>query len=608
MDNLDNSSLIGIEELIESEGLSENDLFIVEDSQNTKKIKFKTLVRSLITDEESPASHRVYSSKKVDDLVSQLGDQIDESLRSISSDVSDVAAKAVTKEQLDSSVKKLDDEKANADTVKNIEASLSNYREKTETLTSKDLSTATDADKIHLANLGTDVIDAMTGKTQVSAGSVPTGGWVAENIANKSLSVAKFTKNYRFIGSYTTGSLDRLVEDGLYVVGSNLEKLPLYEGYEDKSRLLEVTRYGENGKYIIQRVYFIDQIENKNLPYYERKGLFEQLSILPFSAHFEISENNKVESDLLGNTYSNRGKITTGNLFDIEKDGNWYCTNTVANLPSNNDYIVKIDTYQTSRQYEATLVSTTKYEVYVCVEHQLSDGTTYRTEWFSKANLSKSKFDGKSVHIFGDGISYGMGASVINKTSYPALLSTKYGYRIYNHSLLDATAGNYSDAAFEDYSLLTQIKSASGLSNADYAIIFVGSEDFRTGVAPIGTDDSLTDTSFKGALNLAIKALLETNSNIKILLLTPIYRASTFPSDGIDSDINIVNDKQLSDFASAIIDIGKKHHIPVENLLDTCMINPYTKSKYLTANGVFLNDTGHQLIAEKVHDAMCKYY
>ena len=605
MSNVEN--VIGIDELLETTSANDSDILIIEDPQNTKKINLRNFKSSLISDDETPAKHRIYSSQKVQGMIDEISEITETGIGDVQGDIQDLYKNKATKKELKAAVEELDNSKVDTEDLDKVKASLENYRDKATQITSSDLATGTDEDRIHIKNLGTDVINAMTGKTEVSVPTVPTGGWVSEHLANGCIIASKLSKEYRFKGTFSEGSLDRLVEDGLYVVGNAVEKLPLYEGYEDESRLLEVIRYGENGKYIIQRVYF-HEYGSVNLPYYERKGLFDRLPILEFTAHFEVTELNKVGSALLGDTFNNRGVLTTENLFEVKTDGNWYCKSTVKNLPTADNYLVNIRSFDTSREYEAKSISIGGCTTYVCYEYKLSNNATERTEWFNTSTIAKSKFDGKSVHIFGDGISYGMGASKINKTSYPAILSSKYGYRIYNHALLDATAGNYGDEAYTDVSILTQIKSASGLSNADYAIIFVGGEDFRTGAAPMGTDNSDTDTTFKGSLNLAIKNLLEANNNIKILLLSPIFRGSTFPGDGIDSDSNTINDKHLSDFADAVISIGKKNHVPAYNLLDSCMINKYTKDKYLASNGVFLNDDGHALIAEKIHDIMSLYY
>ena len=159
-------------------------------------------------------------------------------------------------------------------------------------------------------------------------------------------------------------------------------------------------------------------------------------------------------------------------------------------------------------------------------------------------------------------------------------------------------------------SLLTQIDTATGLSAEDeiYVLIFLGAEDYRSGMANIGADDNKNDTTFKGALNQAIEKIMTISPQCKIMFVAPIYRSSTEPGDDLDCDTNLVNDKYLRDFASAMVDIAKLNHIPCLNLFEECMINKYNSGIYLNADGVYPSDKGHAMIAEKIQDGLCRFY
>lgn len=54
--------------------------------------------------------------------------------------------------------------------------------------------------------------------------------------------------------------------------------------------------------------------------------------------------------------------------------------------------------------------------------------------------------------------------------------------------------------------------------------------------------------------------------------------------------------------------IAEKNHIPFIDAYNECMINKYTYKEYLTSEGVYLNDTGHSMIAEKIQDGFSRYY
>lgn len=601
---------IFITDLLEKERIDDTDILLVEDLENTKKVLFRNFRISLISDKEAPANYRIYSSQKVQQLIDDIRDSVSDGIGGMEEDIQNLIKDKVSHKELDAAIAEIDAKKLDKVDLNPVIQELENTRKKSVPITGQDLAYGNEDEKIHLKHLGADILDAMTGKTPITPPSVPTGGWRGDDLADGSISARKLTKDYTYRGSYPEGNLNRLVESGVYEVAATVEGVPHYGEDMDETRLLEVIRYGTDGKYIIQRVYY-KEYSSEVRPYFERKGLFQKLSILDFVAHFEISEVNKVESDLLGDRYNNRGKLSEGDLFlDTKADGNYLCESTVKNLPTTDKYLVNIRTFDNRKEYEAKRADINGCITYSCYEYYDSNHALIRTDWFNSTNVSKSKFDGKAIHIFGDGISYGLGSTDILHTAYPSILNKKYGYRVFNHALSDATAGNYGDDIFKQSSLLTQIDTATGLTVEDeiYVLIFIGAEDYRSGMAPIGNDDNENDTTFKGSLNLAIKKLLTKAPSAKVMLVSPIFRSSTEPGDDLDCDTNLVNDKYLRDFANAMSDIGKVNHIPCLDLFDECMINKYNSKIYLNKDGVYPSDKGHAMIAEKIHDGMCKFY
>lgn len=601
---------IFITDLLEKERIDDTDILLVEDLENTKRVLFRNFRISLISDKEAPANYRIYSSQKVQQLIDDIKDSVSDGIGGMEEDIQNLIKDKVSHKELDAAIAEIDAKKLDKVDLDPVIQELENTRKKSVPITGQDLAYGNEDEKIHLKHLGADILDAMTGKTPITPPSVPTGGWRGDDLADGSISARKLTKDYTYRGSYPEGNLNRLVESGVYEVAATVEGVPHYGEDMDETRLLEVIRYGTDGKYIIQRVYY-KEYSSEVRPYFERKGLFQKLSILDFVAHFEISEVNKVESDLLGDRYNNRGKLSEGDLFlDTKADGNYLCESTVKNLPTTDKYLVNVRTFDNRKEYEAKRADINGCITYSCYEYYDSNHALIRTDWFNSTNVSKSKFDGKAIHIFGDGISYGLGSTDILHTAYPSILNKKYGYRVFNHALSDATAGNYGDDIFKQSSLLTQIDTATGLTVEDeiYVLIFIGAEDYRSGMAPIGNNDNENDTTFKGSLNLAIKKLLTKAPSAKVMLVSPIFRSSTEPGDDLDCDTNLVNDKYLRDFANAMSDIGKVNHIPCLDLFDECMINKYNSKIYLNKDGVYPSDKGHAMIAEKIHDGMCKFY
>lgn len=600
---------IFIPDLLEKTRLDDTDLLVAEDTENTKKINFRNLRLSMISDNEQPADYRLYSSLKMQSLVDDVARRVELGVGGVEEDIINLQKNSVTHAELKTAIDEVNSHVANLDQFDLIAQELENTRKKSEPISGADLAYGSEVDKIHLQHLGEDILDAMTGKTKITPPSVPEGGWRSEDLANSSIAALKLCSDFTYRGTYREGNLNRLVETGVYEVAATVEGVPHYGNDMDETRLLEVIRYGIDGKWIIQRVYYKEE-SGETRPYFERKGLFAKLSMLQFRPHYEITSTNRVEPDLLGDHYNNRGTLTSGDLFSITADGNYLCEATVKNLPSEDRYFVNVRSFGNRREYEAKKADVSGCVTWSCYEYRDSNYALQRTAWSNSINIEKSKFDGAILHIFGDGTSYGLGVSDIRTNPYTAILSNKYGYRINNHAFADATAGNYDDNVRTQSSLLTQIDTATGLATSDevYILIMIGAEDYRSSIAMIGNEDHMNDTTFMGSLNLAIEKLYKKAPNCRIIFVTPFYQSSTNPGDGLDSDTNLVNSKYLRDYADAMVTIARRNHIPCLNLYDECAINKYNASKYLNNMGVYPSDKGHALIAEKIHSGMCRFY
>ena len=602
---------IFLDDLLESENIEDSNILIMEDTTNTKKITFQNLRKSLISDDKNPSGNVIYSAKKVIELIDPIEKAFTNDLGLVKKSIDSITEVMVDKDDLKLAIDQIDDAKLDKTGLEPVLSELENTRKNTDKIASKDLSTGSDADKIHLGNLGSDVLDAMTGKTQVSIPSVPTGGWVEEDIANSAITAKKLAKDYQYRGQTTDTDLDRLVESGLYVIASSAPHCPHYGNDESESRLLEVTRYGDGGKYIKQKVYY-HQYDSEARPVFIRKGLFSKLSTLEFVANFDITDLNKIGSDFLADTYDNRGSLSTGNLFEVNTDGNYLCESTVQNLPTVDKYIVSIHTYGDRKEYIAKKIANNGSYIYSCYEYPDISGLTVRTDWKNESGSDKSKFDSKKLIIFGDDISTANNAkdgTVTSQSAYFGILASKYGWIVNNKSCVNATASDYGKSAYTDSNLQTTIDNMTDLATSDdaYVAIFVGSEDYAEGIATVGVDTNTTKDTFKGALNLAINKILTRAPHTKILLVTPIYRASIKSGDSLNGDTNLINNKYLRDFATAIKDIADYNHIPCLDLYNECMINKYNSSTYLQ-NGILLNEEGHAMVAEKIHDGFSRFY
>lgn len=600
--------IIQLQNLLEKTLAEQDDILIVQDSENAKKIKLINLILSMVKDNEQPAEYRIYSSKKVQSILDSFEEYIRENVTGFDDRIAALEQNKATIKFVQELYDNLDEIKLEAADLEPLNEAIASKRDTNALIKSEELDYSAEEYKIHMKHLGQDILEAMTGETPVSIPKVPEGGWATEYIANKAITSAKLADLYRYKGNITEGHLNEILADGIYLLGTNVGGIPVHpDDYGDELRMLEVYRYGDNGSYIIQRVSYVNNDELR--PVYERKGPLKRLHVLEFEALYMISDRFKVTNDLLGDSYTNRGNISAGSIYETMIEGSYFIkAGTVKNMPNNNnDFLVEIRRFGDKYIYTANEITNYSCAVYMSLLYYDSNHSLVSSEWFKINSLNKSKFDGKRIHIFGDGISFGIGASSLAKKSYTSLLGIKYGFVVANHSLSDATVGNYNDDILKKKSLLTQIDSASLETDSDYVLIFMGTEDFKLPKAEIGNIDDKKDTTFIGSLNLAIEKILSVNTGVKILLATPLFRGRINPGDGKDCDGYPVNDRFLFEYANAIKKVGEYNHIPVVDLFNECMINKYTHGFYL-ADGLYPNDEGHSLVADKIFDAMSRYY
>lgn len=115
-------------------------------------------------------------------------------------------------------------------------------------------------------------------------------------------------------------------------------------------------------------------------------------------------------------------------------------------------------------------------------------------------------------------------------------------------------------------------------NDADYVLVFAGTNDAHNSIVPMGTDDSTDDTTFKGALNILCDGLLTKYPNKKIGFITPYFRNSNYPP-----------------YIEAIKTICKKYSIPVFDNSENggvCWTNAAQVSAITLGDTYHLNELG----------------
>lgn len=155
------------------------------------------------------------------------------------------------------------------------------------------------------------------------------------------------------------------------------------------------------------------------------------------------------------------------------------------------------------------------------------------------------------------------------------------------HRLVDAKiTGNFAeqDDAAKRLTVTNLQTNLQNLKNTDfsqveYLSIWFGTNDF-SGNAHLGENNSEDKTTVKGALQYGIRRLLETYPNLKIMVITPMFRM--VEGGNSDTTPNAYRNLFLKDYSNAIEEVAKLNHLPCLNMYDKSGINRYNHTHYFT--------------------------
>jgi lysophospholipase L1-like esterase len=137
------------------------------------------------------------------------------------------------------------------------------------------------------------------------------------------------------------------------------------------------------------------------------------------------------------------------------------------------------------------------------------------------------------------------------------------------------------------------------LATTDLITIWFGTNDYTGSKGLENASDSKDITYFGGAARYVLEKLLSNYPNLKILLITPMFRNRLNTGDGINSDDSPYRGFYMYQYADKIVEIGKQFHIPVLNLHDNSGVNKYTATTYLE-DGLHPSLVGRQMLGSKI--------
>lgn len=207
---------------------------------------------------------------------------------------------------------------------------------------------------------------------------------------------------------------------------------------------------------------------------------------------------------------------------------------------------------------------------------------------------------GKVINFLGDSITEGA-VSTCHENRYTNLVAAKTGAVCNNYGIGGTRIAEQltpsSDPVF-DKTFGSRV--AEMEKDADYVIVFGGTNDFGHGDAPLGCMSDRTTKTFYGALHLLYISLIEKYPTAKIGVITPLHRCN---EDNMRGDGDKPQDvATLKTYVEIIREVAEYYSLPVLDLFKDSGLQPKIPviKEMFMPDGLHPNNEGHKILADKI--------
>lgn len=525
-------------------------------------------------------------------------------------------------ERLNSSDQRLEEDAAQIELLKKnkaekmiVENGLNLKRDKATKITGVDLDTSTDGNKVKLINLADEVQQALTGNapalTTIADGAVGT-----TKIADGAGTRNKLADAYNYVGSIGAGvSLNTVMREGSYVVLGTALHLP-----PDITGTCILIVHNTNGVYIRQEVYDRFDVEKTFVRRTEPGSS-------TFGEWAKIITTNNVAAQLtdgsLGNTklsdtFNYNGTVTDMDMKTINREGAYVAINATDKPIADTSGFLKVNRYADNIIQEYSSIS---YPASRMVYRRVKRIGQDFTKWdliTHAPNASYHKFETEESVTLGD--------SITGAAEWQGVLSKRLGMKVTNCGFGGTRMTYHTDPDYDKFSFTklvdakinndfaAQDDAASrldvtnmivnlqnwkdvNLNNVQYLQIWFGNNDL-SGDIHLGSNGSEDTTTFKGALQYGIRRLSETYPNLKIIVITPMFRL--FLGGNSDDTPNANRGLYLRDYVQAAEEVAKINHVPCLNMNDKSGINKFNHTTYYSDGLHPYLPAGREAVAHKL--------
>lgn len=200
------------------------------------------------------------------------------------------------------------------------------------------------------------------------------------------------------------------------------------------------------------------------------------------------------------------------------------------------------------------------------------------------------------INFLGDSITQGSGTTGPDKV-FHQIIKRDFGLaEAYNCGVGGTRIARQTNHYNHIFDLYFGLRAKIMPRDVDAIVVFGGTNDFGHGDSKMGDIDSRDVYTFCGAVNTLIEELKSDYPNAKIVFMTPLRRRE---ENNPNHDGRI-----LEDYVNAIIEITKRHNVPVIDLFRSGILDPFDSA--VIPDGLHPNDKGHIIMADYIGKELLK--
>lgn len=217
---------------------------------------------------------------------------------------------------------------------------------------------------------------------------------------------------------------------------------------------------------------------------------------------------------------------------------------------------------------------------------------------------TSNKLAGKTVLFLGDSLTEGVRGTTSKYNGYPYVFEKLSGATVYEYGIGGTRIAYQKNPTLHKprHDIFFASRVFDMHAEADYVVVFGGSNDFANGDAPLGNFGDTTPVTFYGALHDLYTRLCEKYPQATIFAVTPLHRGD------IVNGANAVGCERkdgIAPYVNAIKQVAESFHITVIDANRDWKMDPLIdgqREAYFSADDIHPNDNGHRYIAERLFE------